>query len=545
MKNKKDSSNNKTPDCTNRDYTWSLAVFLLLLHSRAGLAKFYYYVVNSVEGFSKQRGFLTKIRCINQATHIDYIVPVVESIKEISRYLEKNDSDLSVSKKSTAEKFNFLDLETTQNSEEGFQVSIQETKKDFEELLTNNTKSSYNKESKRLIEAYETKKQELTLGIAKYVKSKNKNISVFTEELISKHLEITKIFKELISLAYRFEQNQTCERLINHLNLKDAGFSFITIHHSLDFFFNKPRAFRKIVELYELLLDVIELSLLEYLKADKRYLYKDYLEYILFVFLKLNYNLKVEQQKLEKKTKGFNKSKNTSLIKQKINSLNLLQVRVNSLLEEYIVNSRVNDEDILVTLYGISWSGYICLLDALEEASWCRLSYCDGVLELMSPGIPHEEISENAGEIIKEYCFQQNIKCFALRSADQKNKKGKKGKQPDSSYALKDRKKIPDIAIEVNITSGSIKDLTIYEGIEVPEVWMFNDKEKKIQFFILEEGEYVEVYKSKYLPLLTPNKVNEILKIGYEEKQDINEIKREVINFLNSCKIQDIRVSSS
>ena len=37
----------------------------------------------------------------------------------------------------------------------------------------------------------------------------------------------------------------------------------------------------------------------------------------------------------------------------------------------------------------------------------------------------------------------------------------------------------------------------------------------------------------------------EILKIGYEKEQDINEIRREVINFLDSCEIQDIRVSSS
>ena len=79
---------NKTPDCTERDYTWSLAVFLLLLLSRAGLAKFYYRVANSVEVFQNSEA-LTRLKnqtlyVVNSLRNDIYISTIYSQTESIS-----------------------------------------------------------------------------------------------------------------------------------------------------------------------------------------------------------------------------------------------------------------------------------------------------------------------------------------------------------------------------------------------------------------------------------------------------------------------------
>ena len=156
----------------------------------------------------------------------------------------------------------------------------------------------------------------------------------------------------------------------------------------------------------------------------------------------------------------------------------------------------------------------------------------DGVLELVAPSIYHEELTENFGVIIIEYCSHQNIKCYGVRSTNLKNKnKGQKGKQADASYAFHERKEIPDLAVEVNYTSGSIDDLKIYAGIGVAEVWIY-DRKNKTNFYSLKDGTYEKIENSRHLKLLTPSIVNQLIELG--ETEDITEVKKKVIEFLDS-----------
>lgn len=245
--------------------------------------------------------------------------------------------------------------------------------------------------------------------------------------------------------------------------------------------------------------------------------------------------------KVKKEIKGFGrnlKNKNIEKIDQFKSSISLL------ILTALRINKEI-DEDQIVMLRNITWKQYKNISEIIGDASFCRISYCDGALELMSPGLPHEELSESTGEIIKEYCYQEGITCFPMRSMTLENTKGKKGKQPDASYALHERKEIPDIAVEINCSSGSEKDLTTYAGIGVPEVWMYNEKTKKISFHNLEEGEYKKVSKSKFLKLLTPKTIDKLLKTIEKKDGDLNKLKEEIISFLNSHEITNIRVSSS
>ena len=80
------------------------------------------------------------------------------------------------------------------------------------------------------------------------------------------------------------------------------------------------------------------------------------------------------------------------------------------------------------------------------------------------------------------------------------------GKEPDRSFAFEIDKSIPDLAIEVTYTSGSIADLEKYQSLGVKEVWFWRMEtlpfrelvphsrwqDNKIAFYQLVDSEYLE-----------------------------------------------------
>ncbi|MDV2990400.1 MAG: hypothetical protein N4J56_000054 [Chroococcidiopsis sp. SAG 2025] len=70
--------------------------------------------------------------------------------------------------------------------------------------------------------------------------------------------------------------------------------------------------------------------------------------------------------------------------------------------------------------------------------------------------------------------------------------------EPDESYNLITKKEIPDIAIEVVITSGGVDKLEKYRRWGVPEVWFYRNR----QLFIyrLRFNGYEQTSRSEFLP---------------------------------------------
>ena len=57
---------------------------------------------------------------------------------------------------------------------------------------------------------------------------------------------------------------------------------------------------------------------------------------------------------------------------------------------------------------------------------------------------------------------------------------------------------MPDIAIEVVLTSGGVDKLEIYRGLEVPEVWFF--RSGAFELYLLGETGYAPIERSTLLP---------------------------------------------
>lgn len=132
-----------------------------------------------------------------------------------------------------------------------------------------------------------------------------------------------------------------------------------------------------------------------------------------------------------------------------------------------------SDPEERFTTSGVSWSSYEALLAKLEDNSHYRITYLDGVLEIVSPSIRHEKFKKNLAMLLEHFLYKKRINCIPMGSTTFRNKAKKAGAEPDECYCIGEEKSVPDIVIEVNITSGNIDKLETYRRLGVKEVWMW------------------------------------------------------------------------
>lgn len=159
--------------------------------------------------------------------------------------------------------------------------------------------------------------------------------------------------------------------------------------------------------------------------------------------------------------------------------------------------------DRITTITNTTWAEYINL-----DLPSKRVSFRNGVITIVSPGRNHEMIGDYIRMVILFYCRYLNLPLFPYNSTTLKEE-GKEGKEPDVAYCFEIDKDKPDLAVEVNLTSGSIDDLTKYQYLKIAEVWLWEDN--KIRFFVYRESGYLELTVSNSLPNLNSDRVTNIV----------------------------------
>lgn len=140
-------------------------------------------------------------------------------------------------------------------------------------------------------------------------------------------------------------------------------------------------------------------------------------------------------------------------------------------------------------------------LDADLAETGAQLTYLDGCLEIMAPlSDAHEEPKNTLGQLLEIYMRVKNIRFYGRGSTTIGTKELGARKEPDESYCLGTRKSVPDLAIEVIVTSGGIDTLEIYRRVGVSEVWFWQDG--VISVYCLRSTGYDLVSKSELLPEL-------------------------------------------
>lgn len=152
-----------------------------------------------------------------------------------------------------------------------------------------------------------------------------------------------------------------------------------------------------------------------------------------------------------------------------------------------------------VVLRNIPWETYEALLAARGDRAGSRLAYLKGDLEIMSPSWDHEGIKSLIGRLLEAYAEERELTLEAFGSVTLKERNAERGVEPDECYVLGDhRPAFPDLAIEVDWTSGGFDKLPIYRAFGVREVWIWSDG--KITAYGLRPDGYAPLAASALLP---------------------------------------------
>ena len=150
-------------------------------------------------------------------------------------------------------------------------------------------------------------------------------------------------------------------------------------------------------------------------------------------------------------------------------------------------------------LHDMTWE-QLEQLDIILEHTGSRLTYIDGIVEIMAPpSEAHEAPKKTVGDLVGIFLRERDVRFYSKGSETQGNKKDGARIEPDESYSLGSKKSIPDLAIEVTVTSGGINKLAIYSRLQIPEVWFWEDGTIEV-YCLREDSLYEKVLRSELIP---------------------------------------------
>ncbi|MEO1209212.1 MAG: Uma2 family endonuclease [Cyanobacteria bacterium J06638_20] len=177
------------------------------------------------------------------------------------------------------------------------------------------------------------------------------------------------------------------------------------------------------------------------------------------------------------------------------------------LLNDWSTQLALDDPEERRVLSQVSWVQYEALLAELGETSSYRVYFLEGVLELVAPSRKHEDGKTKIGNLLEIYFLETDTNYFPMGSTTLRNPEQQAGGEPDESYCIGTNKEIPDLAIEVIVTSGSINRLELYRRLGIREVWfwqgdrltLYHQRENSLAPFAGTAG-YEPISQSELLP---------------------------------------------
>src|SRR4028119_1624723 len=160
-------------------------------------------------------------------------------------------------------------------------------------------------------------------------------------------------------------------------------------------------------------------------------------------------------------------------------------------------------------LEDVSWQQLESILAELGESRAARLSYSNGLLEIMVPLPEHEKAKEIIGDMVKILLSERGINYEALGSTTLKNERMTQAVEPDACFYIQNQAAVigknrldmsvdppPDLAIEIDLTSRT--QLGNYQILGVPELWRY--ARRGLQISVLQAEQYIESDVSPTFP---------------------------------------------
>jgi len=167
-----------------------------------------------------------------------------------------------------------------------------------------------------------------------------------------------------------------------------------------------------------------------------------------------------------------------------------------------------------IILYDVTWEQYEQLSDMFVD-EFPRMTYLEGTLEIIMTTSPeHERLKKIIARLIETYAVERLINLNGYGNATFRREVVRRGAEPDECYCLGLLAEVPDIVIEIALTSGGVDKLDVYRGLQVPEVWFWaNDR---FSLYRLRESGYELISSSEFLPELDFSVLSQY--VGYDNQ---------------------------
>lgn len=160
-----------------------------------------------------------------------------------------------------------------------------------------------------------------------------------------------------------------------------------------------------------------------------------------------------------------------------------------------------------VLLTDVTWAEFEAILDELGEERATRLSYSNGVLEIMAPSPEHGDDKVILADLVKIILEEQGLEFRNLGSTTFKSEATDQAVEPDECFyiehepAIRGKRRIdltadppPDLVIEIDLTART--RFHNYARLGVPELWRYDGHTLEIN--ILRHGQYVLSSQSRH-----------------------------------------------
>lgn len=169
-------------------------------------------------------------------------------------------------------------------------------------------------------------------------------------------------------------------------------------------------------------------------------------------------------------------------------------------------------------LTNISWQTFKTMLAEMGEDRNNRIAYDSGLIEIMTPLMPHENSNRMIEGLVVVMCEELGLEIKRTGSLTLTRDDLKRGGEPDSSYYIQNESLVrnkeninlatdppPDLVLEVEYSHSSIDKLMLYASMKIPEFWRFDGRILKV--YTLVNQNYTEV---EFSPTFSPIPVKEI-----------------------------------
>ena len=150
-----------------------------------------------------------------------------------------------------------------------------------------------------------------------------------------------------------------------------------------------------------------------------------------------------------------------------------------------------------VLLGGVPWSTYVVLRDTVDSPG-LKMTYLEGWLEIMSPSRSHAVGKKQIARLLELFCLERDIPLFGYGSTTFRKEERQRGLEPDECYCRGADREVPEMALEVIVSSPLLDKLEVYRGLGVREVWLFRNE--AFEVMTLRHDRYEPIEQSEVFP---------------------------------------------